>query len=262
MIELKHLEVSEIDKQRSGIAELFNVCFGEALDQALWEWAYLKNPTGTPIIAVALDNGKVIGHYAMIPVPFVQDALPHLGYLSMTTMVHPNFRRFGLFKELASIAYSNALPGTFVYGFPNSNSAPGFKKRLEWEISDEFHIATISAKTLASYLRETPVNLGGSLDIFDTQFIDWRLSKPGTKYCIGGNLIYKEFNGEIDLLTIDNSSPSFFMGSDQVFNLLTSDESLLSASTVHKKYHFGFRNFNSSMNLSRISPSLLMSDVF
>jgi hypothetical protein len=262
MIEIKCLEVSEFGEVCSGIAELFKVCFGETLDRQLWEWAYLKNPTGTPIIVVALVNGNVIGHYAMIPIPFIQDNLQHLGYLSMTTMVHPDYRKYGLFQELASIAYSHALPKTFVYGFPNSNSTPGFKKRLEWEISEKFHIATINSKNLLNYLSSTPENSQGSLDISDRKFIDWRLSKPGAKYYVDGKLIYKEYNGEIDILTTGQVTTSVFMGSEKSFNLLSSEESLLNAATALKKYQFGYRNFDSSINLSLLNPNLLMSDVF
>jgi hypothetical protein len=262
MIEIKCLEVSEFGEVRSGIAELFKICFGETLDRQLWEWAYLKNPTGRPIIVVALVNGNVIGHYAMIPIPFIQENLQYLGYLSMTTMVHPDYRKYGLFQELASIAYANALPKTFVYGFPNSNSTPGFKKRLEWEISDKFHIATVSSQNLINYLSSIPVNSQGSLDISDNEFIEWRLSKPGTKYYAEGKLIYKDYDGEIDILTTDQVSASVFMGSKKSFNLLSSDESLMNAATALKKYQFGYRNFNSSINLSLLNPNLLMSDVF
>jgi hypothetical protein len=262
MIEIKCLEVTEFGAMRNEIAKLFKVCFGETLDSSLWEWAYLKNPTGRPIIVVALVNGNLIGHYAMIPMPFLQDDLRYLGYLSMTTMVHPEFRRYGLFKELASIAYSNALPETFVYGFPNSNSTPGFKKRLEWEISDNFQIATVSSKDFINYLSSMPENARDTLDILDKKFIDWRLSKPGTRYCADRSLIYKEYNGEIDILTTDRDAISVFEGSKKNLNLLTSDESLINSATTLKKYQFGYRNFNSSMNLSRLNPNLLMSDVF
>ena len=262
MIEIKCLEVSEFGEARSGIAELFKICFGETLDRQLWEWAYLRNPTGRPIIVVALVNGNVIGHYAMIPIPFIQENLQYLGYLSMTTMVHPDYRKYGLFQELASIAYSHALPKTFVYGFPNPNSTPGFKKRLEWEISDKFHIATVNSKNLMNYLSRIPATSQGSLNFSDNKFIDWRLSKPGAKYYVQGKLIYKEYNDEIDLLTTDQVSAQVFMGSKKSFNLLSSDESLMNDAIATKKYQFGYRNFNSSINLSLLNPNLLMSDVF
>ena len=262
MIEIRNLEIGDFDELRGGIAELFKTCFGETLDRPLWEWAYLKNPTGIPIIVVALENGIVIGHYAMIPMPFVQDNLQHVGYLSMTTMVHPDYRKYGLFQELASVAYSKALPGTFVYGFPNSNSAPGFKKRLEWEIFDKYQIATISSKTLTDYLGSKAANSSSSLDMLDNKFINWRFSKPGAKYYADKNIVYKEYNGEIDILTAVQGSPSIFMGSKKKFNILTSDESVTNAASALQKYQFGYRNFNSSMNLSSLSPTLLMSDVF
>ena len=58
MIETRIIETSEISNFRKSIVELFQVCFSEELDQSMWEWAYLKNPTGNPIIAIALDKKK------------------------------------------------------------------------------------------------------------------------------------------------------------------------------------------------------------
>ena len=139
MIEKIVLHASELVEYQTQIAHLFEICFTDKIDPSLWEWAYLKNPAGEPIIAVALEDGDIIAHYAMIPMPFMRDNSTLQGYLSMTTMVHPNFRKYGLFVELANMAYSQASKNSFVYGFPNANSLPGFKKRLEWNVSSEYY---------------------------------------------------------------------------------------------------------------------------
>ena len=262
MLETRILGVHEIANFRQDVVELFYVCFSENLDQSIWEWAYLKNPIGNPIIAVALDERKVVGHYAMIPMPFIQDGVHYVGYLSLTTMVHPNYRKFGLFLELASLAYSRAMPETFVYGFPNSNSAPGFKKRLEWEISDNYQIATVNFENLNKSVSSSSGRTQGQLDLSNNEFRKWRLSKPGANYYSNKNLIYKEYNEEIDILAEDENGLEIFRGSSRSFNLLTKNPSIISTSSSIKEYKFGYRNFNSKINLELIHPNLLMSDVF
>jgi hypothetical protein len=262
MIETRIIEVSEISNFRKSIVELFQVCFSEELDQSMWEWAYLKNPTGNPIIAIALDKKKVVGHYAMIPMPFLQDGTRYVGYLSMTTMVHPSYRKFGLFLELASLAYSQAIPETFVYGFPNSNSAPGFKKRLDWKISDNYQIATVDSGGLIAEVSSSSEGTRCLLDLSSNGFRDWRLSKPNAKYYSHGNLIYKEYNGEIDILNEDVDGLSIFHGSTKNFNLLTKSALIISNSSMLKEYKFGYRNFSSKIDIELIRPNLLMSDVF
>ena len=262
MLETRILELDEFIEFKEDIGELFKVCFQADLDPMLWDWAYQKNPTGNPIIVVALDNNDLVGHYAMIPMPFILGKAQNIGYLSMTTMVHPNYRKYGLFLELATHAYSRALPGTFVYGFPNSNSAPGFKKRLNWDIFEEYQIATISSETLVKYLNSRSEHNPGPLNIFNREFLDWRLSKPGMKYQTSEGLVYKEFGSEFDLLATDESAISTLKDSKRKLNLLTKDRSLIKAASTIKPYLFGYRNFGSSVNLEELNPNLLMSDVF
>jgi len=264
MIENRVLDPNEFVDFQSQIAHLFEICFGNKLNPLLWEWAYLNNPTGRPIIAVALDDGNIVAHYAMIPVPFVRDKQALQGYLSMTTMVHPDFRKYGLFSELAGLAYSHALKNSFVYGFPNANSLPGFKKRLDWKVSSDYHVASIGRHLLPMYLSSLDLRKSTAikLDISVSGFLDWRISKPGNAYISANSLIYKEYKGAIDLLNIDESILSFFDKSEKLFNILTNDESLLKAANFVQPYPFGVRNFDAKIDIDSFSPTLIMSDVF
>jgi hypothetical protein len=264
MIEKKILTLNEIVKYQSQIAHLFQICFNEGLDYPLWEWAYLNNPVGDPIIAVALEDGCIVAHYAMIRMPFVENGNILEGYLSMTTMVHPNFRKYGLFVELANMAYSQANKNSFVYGFPNANSLPGFKKRLEWMISTDYYIASVEDHLLPIYQGSLASEKSKEieLDLSNPEFLAWRLSKPGCKYQSERSLIYKEHEGAIDLMNIDTEGLPFFYKSKRLFNILTNDESLVSASNSFHAYNFGVRGLGTKRNLDSFRPTLIMSDVF
>lgn len=262
MLELRILGFDEIANFRKGIADLFRICFGQDLDPKIWDWAYQKNPTGNPVIAIALDEEKLVGHYAMIPTPFYRGNGHVGGYLSMTTMVHPNYRKLGLFVELASMAYAQAKPGTFVYGFPNPNSTPGFRNKLDWKISDEYRIATLDYEAMKEAMSMTIVRAQSEPCLFNEKFLEWRLSKPGARYFVSNNLIYKEHNGEIDVLTEDAKGVPSLLGRSQKYNILTKNQAIIDRSSSVKTYIFGYRNFDSKVDLESIYPNLLMSDVF
>jgi hypothetical protein len=200
----------------------------------------------------------------MIPMPFEQDSNKLQGYLSMTTMVHPNFRKYGLFVELANMAYGQANKNSFVYGFPNANSLPGFKKRLEWKVSSEYYIASIGEHVLPMYQSSLKLEKLRKIrfDMSNPEFLAWRLSKPGNTYKCQNSLIYKEYKGMIDLMNIGAGSLPFFNKCEKLFNILTNDESLLSASNSVQPYHFGVRSFGAQINIESFSPTLIMSDVF
>ena len=57
----------------SGIADLFERCFGHALSTEHWEWKYTKNPYGNYYIMVAVSEGRVVAHYGGYPV-YMEDS--------------------------------------------------------------------------------------------------------------------------------------------------------------------------------------------
>lgn len=74
------------------------------------------------------------GIYAVFQNRFVCDNQKVTGSQSLDTLVTPEARGQGLFNKLASQVYNEAKNRniTFVYGFPNGNSAHGFFNKLDW----------------------------------------------------------------------------------------------------------------------------------
>lgn len=109
----------------------------EALDPkagALWDWIFLKNPSGARMHYLVADAGeRLAGQYAVMPVRMQHEGRGLLGLLSLHTATDPDFERQGIFTTLARELYAQAADeAPIVFGFPNPNSAPGFFSKLDW----------------------------------------------------------------------------------------------------------------------------------
>lgn len=121
----------------------FKRCFdenGSNKSIAQLRWQYLERFEGVgPLAAMGLANaadpdGSLSGIYAVFPNSFVISGERLLGAQSIDTLTAKDFRGKGIFNSLAEIVYneSSRFDIKFVYGFPNSNSAPGFFNKLGW----------------------------------------------------------------------------------------------------------------------------------
>ena len=249
---------------REQILELFEKCFSRPLQEKFWDWAYLNNPSGKPIVAIAEEHGEMVGHYAMIPMPFLLDNRHITGYLSMTTMVRPDFQGKGLFKLLAKEVYQNREKDSFVYGFPNSNSIEGFKKHLGWNISTEYSLIKIASRDLleSSFSAVQSAKLGCRLDLDNSAFLRWRISKPITSYQVEGRFIYKNYDDSVDLVSFDFNLDKELILKFPTVCILTSDVELIKRATCVKNYPYGSRTFSTKENFISPSPTMLMSDIF
>ena len=262
MIEILKLDELRLVQYRDKIFDLFRACFRSDLDQSLWEWAYLSHAFGKPIVFIAAEDNLIVGHYAIIPIPFIQNENEILGYLSMTTMVHPNYVKFGLFSKLAELSYSEIGNKSFVFGFPNKFSKPGFKKRLHWAVSEAYKIITIHAEFLLNPVNVTQNKATLRLNLNNSTFLDWRLSKPNTKYTNNNGVIIKGGIDSSDILNFDSNLQFDIFKKKDKLNILTNDLNLIQKSISSKSYFFGFRNLGTDFEIVDFSPNLLMSDIF
>ncbi|MBK6570394.1 GNAT family N-acetyltransferase [Candidatus Aalborgicola defluviihabitans] len=95
------------------------------------EWKFANNPKGLGMIASATKDGRIVGINAFMANMFQVDGFLRLGYQSMDTVVSPDVRGQGVFGRLVETFYDQCN-AELVYGFPNSNSAPGFFGKLGW----------------------------------------------------------------------------------------------------------------------------------
>jgi len=121
-----------------GIITLWKVAFPEGesgrANPGYWNWQFRDPPAGFARIRVAVVDGTIVGHYAVIPVHMQIRGEPILGTLSLDTMTHPDYQRQGILTTLASELYTELGCDGFpiTYGFPNENSIGPLIRKLRW----------------------------------------------------------------------------------------------------------------------------------
>ena len=251
------------------VAELFLECFGKDLSAELWDWAYQDNPFGDPIVSMAFYGDKLIGHYAVVPMDLYNSDGVIKGYLSMTTMVSADFRRHRLFKTLADRVYSrigDLNEPAVVFGFPNNQSAPGFIKRLEWQVSDSFHVVALQSTDMneAQNLLKQSKEIEYRLDLEIKEIADWRSNKPYQGWIIENGLGIKPHTFGYDLMYMScDADLSKLALADKLHAIMpvTEKKALELGWEISFPYRFGYRLFNMKEQ-PKFLVQMCMSDVF
>jgi GNAT superfamily N-acetyltransferase len=114
----------------TAFAELFHACFGKAVDADYCRWKFDRNPAGKAIHVIAGSRHRLVGAVNFIPSRFLIDGSEILACQSVDTMVHPEFRRQGLFTRMSELALAcmSERGWEFKYNFPGEASLPGYLK--------------------------------------------------------------------------------------------------------------------------------------
>ena len=101
--------------------------------EKLFEWAYEKNPyTQKPFIYLALHGEHIVAHLAFVIQKYVHNKDEFLLGIAGDGIVHPDFRRQGLFSKLMDYACEDMLVNSnikLILGLsPNEASALGLLK--------------------------------------------------------------------------------------------------------------------------------------
>lgn len=117
------------------ILELFEIVFHSTMSAEHWRWQFPDNPFSRPIVYVAeTSDGRLIGHYSLIPLPFVKNKKPGLAALSIQSMIHPDFQKRGILKSLAAAAERQLDEDKILTGvtFLNDNSLHAYTTHFGW----------------------------------------------------------------------------------------------------------------------------------
>ena len=150
----------QIRKYRDGdekqILRLRKTVFGDLdpvrLKNSTWRWQFLHNPAGEAFCALAEDHGVIVGQYTIIPTRFSVQGDEILLAFSCDTMIHPEYRKQGMFTALARKVYrliESQHRIRSVWGFPNEISLPGFTRNLDWKLLTVFPLRVIPLRPLA-----------------------------------------------------------------------------------------------------------------
>jgi hypothetical protein len=256
-------------KHYQGISDLFEESFGKPLDIALWHWAYTDNPFGDPLVSIALYQGRVVGHYAVVPMDLENSSDKISGFLSMTTMVAVDFRMHKLFQRLAEMVYDriNKLGvAAIVFGFPNDNSAPGFSKRLGWTISEDYKVVRVKQnqiKEVVSLIQTLLASDPYTLNLKLPSVREWRTTKPKQSWSYQNALGVKPIGDQFDLMHIANAEQLGCIEFDNVINMIlpVNGNSGFDNAEISFPYRFGYRLFN-TVKEPKLFVQMSMSDIF
>ncbi|MBC8176328.1 MAG: GNAT family N-acetyltransferase [Desulfobacteraceae bacterium] len=158
---IKIREYREGDEKQ--ILNLRQTVFGDLdpvrLKKSTWLWQFRHNPAGEAFCALAEDHGIVVGQYTVIPTRFSVQGDETLFAFSCDTMIHPEYRKQGMFTALARKVYRliESRHGiNTVWGFPNEISLPGFTRSLNWKLLTVFPLRVIPLRPLAMFYPYLP----------------------------------------------------------------------------------------------------------
>jgi GNAT superfamily N-acetyltransferase len=124
----------ESTKDIDGWRELYQTVFGREYPEEVWKWKYLENPYNDsegPLIYLAESNTRIAGARSLLPsMVTIEDGQTREVLRvcqNCNMMVHPDFRRQGLFTKTANHADEDARGKGYklVYGYPNAQSLAG-----------------------------------------------------------------------------------------------------------------------------------------
>lgn len=99
-----------------------------------WRWMYRLNPLKSAMICLAVDAGRLVGHYALVPFRMNVNGVVRTGATAVNIAVHPDYQGRGIFARLVAegVEWANSEGIALSYVFPNEKSAPIFTRRLGW----------------------------------------------------------------------------------------------------------------------------------
>jgi GNAT superfamily N-acetyltransferase len=141
------MNIRDGDERDSGaILSLRRLVFGEfeadKLRPDFWNWEFMDGPDGKAFIYMAEEDGKLAGHFADIPRQFSVNGETVLGTQSLDLMVHPDYRRRGIFAEMGSYAARRVRKekGLFMTGFPIRKETIAGLIKIGWETIGELPV--------------------------------------------------------------------------------------------------------------------------
>ncbi|WP_426690165.1 GNAT family N-acetyltransferase [Rhodanobacter ginsengiterrae] len=109
---------------------------GNAKAESHLRWQYLEPPAGSAYTAIAVaHNNDDAAIYSVFKVKGIEHGTEAVFCQSLDTLTDKEHRGQGLFPKIAKAVFERCDKDSvrFIYGFPNSSSAPGFFGKLGWK---------------------------------------------------------------------------------------------------------------------------------
>lgn len=182
--EIEYQRVSASDVELDSLVALFRAVWPKlgALDKDYFRWMYRANPRGAAIGTNAWCDGKIVGHYVVIPLGAIRHGVTVCGALSLNTAVHPDYQGRGIFTVLAQKTLADARDSgvDHIVGVSNTNSTPGFIRKLGFQL-----VGPLQARFVMTFPNLAGECRSESLDwqrAWNADDYRWRLMNPAAEY--------------------------------------------------------------------------------
>lgn len=120
----------------AAVTALREEVWGQTFDESWFTWKYVDNPylDHIPVI-VAESDGSVVGTRPFVGFRIAANSDTVTALLATDTMVHPDYRRQGLFTRMTERALDRYADGNpaLVFNFPNPTSLTGYRS-MGWRV--------------------------------------------------------------------------------------------------------------------------------
>ena len=122
------------DGEEESILKLYLKVFNKKLSYDDWNWKYNGLYPNNKLIFLAFDDLLCVGHYALMPYRLNAFGKGIEAFISLDSMVHPNYQGKQVFSKLVEYAYNNinCLDRPYVT-FLNEKSIKIYTKKFKWK---------------------------------------------------------------------------------------------------------------------------------
>lgn len=184
------LDLRPIDRRPEGIAAV-HALLQEVFPAATYvtpeylDWQYNANPVGPVIGWDAVDDGRLVGHYATLPVAMRLFGERVVGAHIVNLAVLPAYRGRRLMTELGNRSHQSAREQGLAceWGVSNANSTHGHHVTFGFQ-----HVCVLEARlgvgrVPARRARDDAPTLQFER-VWDRESVRWRLSNPSLPYAL------------------------------------------------------------------------------
>jgi GNAT superfamily N-acetyltransferase len=163
----------------ASIVQLLNEVYGDWGDLDYWRWKYQQSPAPFQLPSAVADlNGRVIGHFGIVPVDAVLNGETVPGAQTVDAAVLPAYRRCGIHTALGRYVLDHAAHAgiTLVYAFPGIFSLAVDQRLGYCSVASmpEMMRVVQSRRALALALRLLPGDLHALWSVYRTpQGMSW-----------------------------------------------------------------------------------------
>ena len=124
MVKIRSLKNEDIDR----CVKLLRLGHDKSFTRQRFEWLHFRSPLSPSIMAVAEDQGQIVGLYSAIKKHVLINEKMYVGARDVDPVVHPDYRKKGIFFRLIDYCLNNDGEVDFHFNFANDISSRGYIK--------------------------------------------------------------------------------------------------------------------------------------